>query len=725
MTERDLFDAALDVPAADRGRFLDERCGGDAGLRRRVDGLLAAHAISGGFLDVPPGQTRTAGASGSVADDQSLRQLLTPSDRAGALGRLAHYDVLEVLGRGGFGIVVKAFDTTLQRVVAVKFLDPLLAGTSPPRQRFLREARAAARVSHEHVVRVHAVEEQPVPYLVMEYVGGGTLQDHLDATGPLPPAEVARLGRQIALGLAAAHAQGLIHRDVKPANVLLAAGVVRQARLTDFGLARAADDASLTASGVIAGTPLYMAPEQARGEALDPRADLFSLGSVLYTLTTGRPPFRAAGTLAVLKRVAEDKPRPPGEVIEGVPPGLAAVIDRLLAKRPTDRYPTAQDAADALDRCLTAAPQARPRDPSRRAVAAAVVLLVVAGGVWAALAERNRPPSAELVSPTEPKTLPVASSPTGGLVVTSPLDDDRPGTLRWAVSEANVRHGEDVITFDPGTFATPQVISLTAGPLTFLDPDRTTVVGPPAGVTLTGGYRTRVVEVGRGFGQAAAPAAARLVGLVLAHGRAAKTGPRQGEEGIGGGLLCWESAHLALDGCTVRDCSAESCGGSVFNFRGVVTLMNCTVARGQGEGEGQPVGGVRGYGGSTTAVHCTFVGNRGGIRITDSGRVRAVNCLFADNKGGGLVVFTEPDAVVATGNLFDDESGGGRFGPILQAVGVGPLGRHGGPTETVPLLTGSPAMAAGELVPDVTVDQRGRPRATAGRVDIGAFEANP
>src|SRR5262249_49367675 len=157
-----------------------------------------------------------------------------------------------------------------------KVMAPELAATSPPRKRFLREARAAAAVRHEHVVDIHAVEEQPIPYLVMEFIPGETLQQKLDRVGPLSVPEVLHLGQQIAGGLAAAHAQGMIHHDIKPANVLLESGVEECVKITDFGLARAADDASLTQSGVIAGTPMYMAPEQTQGEAIDHRADLFS-----------------------------------------------------------------------------------------------------------------------------------------------------------------------------------------------------------------------------------------------------------------------------------------------------------------------------------------------------------------------------------------------------------------------------------------------------------------
>src|SRR5262249_36527038 len=154
---------------------------------------------------------------------------------------------------------------------------------SPARKRFLREARSSAAVRHDNVVHVYEVGEQPLPYLVMEFVPGETLQQKLDRSGPLGVPEVLRIGRQIAEGLAAAHARDLIHRDIKPGNILLEGGS-QKVKITDFGLARAADDASISQSGVIAGTPMFMAPEQALGHPIDQRADLFSLGSVLYQM---------------------------------------------------------------------------------------------------------------------------------------------------------------------------------------------------------------------------------------------------------------------------------------------------------------------------------------------------------------------------------------------------------------------------------------------------------
>jgi serine/threonine protein kinase len=253
-------------------------------------------------------------------------------------------------------------------------------------------------VRHENVVRVYEVGEQPLPYLVMEFIPGETLQQRLDRIGPLEAMEVARIGRQIAEGLAAAHKQGLIHRDVKPANVLLESGPRGHAKLTDFGLARAADDASLTQSGIVAGTPMYMAPEQANGEPLDQRADLFSLGSVLYQMVTGRPPFRANSALAVLRRVAEDRPRAIREIIPETPQWLCDVIAKLHEKDPGARFQTAREVADLLADCeaqLAADPRLKdhgriPRGQPQRSgrwkwvAAAAAVLLLAATALAAA-----------------------------------------------------------------------------------------------------------------------------------------------------------------------------------------------------------------------------------------------------------------------------------------------------------------------------------------------------
>ena len=277
---------------------------------------------------------------------------IDPPTEPGTIGRLKHYDILRVAGRGGMGIVLKAFDRTLRRVVAVKMLAPHLAGNGQARQRFVREGRAAAGICHEHVVTIHAVEETP-PFIVMQYVKGETLEARIHRNGSLEVREAIRIAKQIAQGLAAAHTQGVMHRDIKPANILLENGVAR-VRITDFGLARAVDDASLTQSGVVAGTPQYMAPEQANGDAVDERADLFSLGSVLYTMLAGHAPFRATTTMGVLKRLCDNTARPIREINPEVPDWLVVMINRLHAKRPADRYQSAQEVADMLERGLAA-----------------------------------------------------------------------------------------------------------------------------------------------------------------------------------------------------------------------------------------------------------------------------------------------------------------------------------------------------------------------------------
>jgi hypothetical protein len=316
---------------------------------------------------------------------------LKPSDQPGVLGTLGRYQVLEVLGRGAFGIVLKALDPELLRPVAIKVLAPYLAPSGTARQRFLREARAAAAVSHDHIVTIHdVVPGDNLPYIVMEYVSGISLQGRLDRDGPLAPAEIARIGLQTANGLAAAHSQGLVHRDIKPANILLENGVER-VKITDFGLARAADDARLTQSGVAAGTPLYMSPEQARGEAVDHRSDLFSLGSVLYTLATGFPPFRADSTMGVLNRITNNSPRPIRETIPDFPADLEKIIMQLLEKDPGKRFQLAADVSFKLTGFLSGSPsepqppaavdaeeRPEPEQPTKSRVTALVLLAAAA-----------------------------------------------------------------------------------------------------------------------------------------------------------------------------------------------------------------------------------------------------------------------------------------------------------------------------------------------------------
>ena len=268
----------------------------------------------------------------------SIVDFLQPAVRSDEMGRLGGYRVLEVLGEGGMGVVLRAEDPQLRRQIVLKTMKPSLAASDEARERFLREARAAAALDHDHIVTIYQVgEDHGVPFIAMQYLSGESLQTRLDRERTLEQAEVVRIGREIAEGLTAAHEVGLIHRDIKPDNIWLETKRDR-AKLLDFGLARVPEqDSGLTQSGILLGTPRYMSPEQALGQTVDPRSDLFSLGSVLYHMATGRAPFSGSNVSATLIAVSQADYIP----IEGCVPHLqlelAALIDRLLEKDPDQR----------------------------------------------------------------------------------------------------------------------------------------------------------------------------------------------------------------------------------------------------------------------------------------------------------------------------------------------------------------------------------------------------
>jgi serine/threonine protein kinase/DNA-directed RNA polymerase subunit RPC12/RpoP len=348
--------------------------------------------------------------------DVKVFPFLSPAKGPTELGMLAHYRVMRLLGQGGMGIVFEAIDTQLQRSIALKVMKPDIAKDEAARKRFLREARATASVRSDHIVVIHQVSESNnVPFLAMEFLVGEPLDKWLERHGRPSLEETLRIGIEIARGLAAAHELGLIHRDIKPANIWLETNLSREldgsqstsagkdrrtfrVKILDFGLARIArEKGHLTQTGLVLGTPAYMAPEQAEGAEVDARCDLFSLGCVLYELATGAKPFAGTNTMAVLMAVAMKDPLPPLKINPDLPPALCDLLLQLLAKKPQDRPASAQEVVATLQSIanqtgisdptptsgikravITAAPGVAP--PRRRKTAISVA---VAGGVLA------------------------------------------------------------------------------------------------------------------------------------------------------------------------------------------------------------------------------------------------------------------------------------------------------------------------------------------------------
>src|SRR3569623_586628 len=259
------------------------------------------------------------------------------------------YDIERELGRGGMGVVYLAHDVKLDREVAIKVLPPLLAGSADVRERFLREARTAARLSHPNIVAIHRADEiDSRVFFVMGYIAGESLADRLRRTGPLEPGEAVPLIREVALALAYAHERGIVHRDIKPENILLDASSGR-AMVTDLGIARVAEAAPLTMSGQVLGSVHYMSPEQVSGNKLDGRSDLYSLGVVAFQILSGRLPFDSESASAVIVAHVTKVAPPLRSVAPGVPEPLARVSDACLAKNPDARYATGTALARALE----------------------------------------------------------------------------------------------------------------------------------------------------------------------------------------------------------------------------------------------------------------------------------------------------------------------------------------------------------------------------------------
>ena len=373
----ELYERARGMPPEVRASFLAEACGGDSLLERELTSLLG-HA--------EPAESFFAGLAATVVSP--------------AVGhRVGHYQLVGILGAGGMGTVYRAHDTRLDRLVALKFLPLYLSAQPEARERFLVEARAAAALEHPNICSIHEIGETADgrPFIAMSCYDGETLKERLDR-GPLPPAEAVGIAVQLARGLGAAHARGIVHRDVKPGNIMLSGdGTVR---LLDFGLAKVAD-VSLTAPGVTPGTIAYMSPEQARGDPVDRLTDLWSLGVILHEMLSGVRPFRGGNDRAVVQAILHDQPVLPRLAGDALP-SLPRIVDRLLRKSPEHRYQTADELLSELTRV---APAGRVQ-AVRGWVRAHVRTLVVSGaGLLAAVAllspARPAPPTQSVAPPPD------------------------------------------------------------------------------------------------------------------------------------------------------------------------------------------------------------------------------------------------------------------------------------------------------------------------------------
>jgi Tol biopolymer transport system component len=382
----EIYQAAAERKPEERAAFIAAACAGDEDLRREVESLLAQPAADG-MLDRP-----------AWAQDAA---------RLAAGQQVSHYQIQEKLGQGGMGAVYRAYDTQLRRPVALKVLPPEYASDPERRERLLREARAASALNHPNIVGIYEVgSENGVDFIAMEFIEGKSLGDIIPAKG-LPLGKALDYAAQIASGLAKAHAAGVVHRDLKPGNIMLtgpASGHPGLVKLLDFGLARRVElgeghDATLTMEGAILGTPAYMSPEQAEGKPVDGRSDVFSFGSVLYQMVTGRRAFEKDSHISTLAAVVEEEPRP---LPSSVPRDLETIIARCLRKDPARRFQHMDDVKVELEEMKEASDSGRlpgssapePRRSRRRlwVAAMAAAALVLAGFFLGALLVASRRP---------------------------------------------------------------------------------------------------------------------------------------------------------------------------------------------------------------------------------------------------------------------------------------------------------------------------------------------
>ena len=394
--------------------------------------------------------TQAFSDSNSKATD--TLDFLAPPQDPDEIGRLGQYRVLKVLGQGGMGMVLMAHDPHLDRMAAIKVMLPSIAANETAKQRFLREARTAAKLRSDHIVTIYQVsEDRGIPYLAMEYLEGAPLDRFLAGDRKLTLPQILRIAREIAKGLADAHERGLVHRDIKPGNIWLDKTHGGRATILDFGLARFDTDIHITQSGAIIGTPAYMAPEQARGEKVDARADLFSLGCVLYRLCAGDIPFKAETTMGVLMALAMNEPTAPMMINSQIPHALSELIMKLLEKDAAKRPVSARDVVarlQGIERTVAGSTDATNLDFSLSVPPMAKVLS--SPGLLTALEQAKAEP--------KPNTLPRKRRPVGfgAMVLLGLLVLGGAGT--WVLMQMGVirfsnEQGDYVIATDDPDFA--------------------------------------------------------------------------------------------------------------------------------------------------------------------------------------------------------------------------------------------------------------------------------